>query len=145
MTSSNAGLLALLHRANQVATEQFAAALGEGNLTPRQVQVLSALEAHEGASQTRIVDLTGVDRSTLADIMRRLQKNKLIERRRSKADARAYVLKLSETGRKALAQGKPALDEVERSMLAPLSAAARAELLTMLARIVQSDKREGQS
>lgn len=145
MTASQAGLLALLHRANQIATEKFAAALGDSELTPRQVQVLSAIEAHEGASQTRIVELTGVDRSTLADIMRRLQKHKLIERRRSKADARAYVLKLSDTGRKALARGRPAIGDVEKHMLSVLPAAGRGELLAMLAKIVQADDQDGQS
>jgi hypothetical protein len=75
---------------------------------------LVVIEANEGSSQTKIVELTGVDRSTLADMIKRLQKNKLIELRRSKEDARAYVVKLSEGGKQALAIGKPALATVEK-------------------------------
>ena len=82
MSTTHQGLLALLHRANQIATERFSDALGDSDMTARQVQVLAAIEANEGASQTAIVNLTGIDRSTLADIMRRLSKHKLIARRR---------------------------------------------------------------
>jgi DNA-binding MarR family transcriptional regulator len=129
----SATLLSLLHRANQIATESFSSAMGDSDLTPRQVQVLAAIEANEGSSQTKIVELTGVDRSTLADIIRRLQKNKLIERRRSKVDARAYVVKLSEGGKQALAIGKPALAAVEKGLL---PAKSRAELAALLEKIV---------
>jgi DNA-binding MarR family transcriptional regulator len=129
----SASLLSLLHRANQIATERFASVMGDSDLTPRQIQVLAAIEANEGLSQTKIVELTGVDRSTLADIIKRLLKNKLVERRRSKEDARAYVVKLSAGGRQALAIGKPALATVEKGLLPTKS---RAELTALLEKII---------
>ena len=131
-------LLALLHRANQIGTEGFAAAQGDSHITARQVQVLAAIETNEGSSQTKIVEITGVDRSTLADIARRLLKNRLIERRRSKDDARAYVLKLSEAGRQALANGKPALAAVEKNLLAALPAKDRSVLVDLLSKMVEA-------
>ena len=130
--------LALLHRANQIGTESFVSAQGDSDITARQVQVLAAIEANEGSSQTAIVEITGVDRSTLADIVRRLQKNRLIERRRSKEDARAYVLKLSEAGREALASGKPALAAVEKNLLAALPAKDRSVLVDLLCKMVEA-------
>ncbi len=139
------GLLALLHRANQIATESFAAALGESGITARQVQVLAAIEANEGSSQTQIVEVTGVDRSTLADIVRRLQKNRLIERRRSKDDARAYVLKLTDAGRQALASGKPALAAVEKDLLTALPAKDRSILLDLLGTAVEAHEARGRA
>ena len=139
------GLVALLHRANQIATESFAAALIDSQITARQVQVLAAIEANEGASQTTIVEVTGVDRSTLADIVRRLLKNRLIERRRSKKDARAYVLKLSEAGRQALASGKPALAAVEKGLLSALSAKDRSVLLDLLGKMVVAHENRGRT
>ena len=136
MSASHQGFLTLLHRANQIATERFTAAIVDGDTTARQIQVLAAIEANEGLSQTRIVAETGIDRSTLADIVRRLQKRKLIERRRSKDDARAYVVKLTEAGRSELATGKPALGSVEKELLAALPVKQRAELLVMLRTVV---------
>jgi DNA-binding MarR family transcriptional regulator len=45
----------------------------DGDLTPRQLAVLVTVANNEGLSQTGLVDRTGIDRSTLADIVRRLQ------------------------------------------------------------------------
>ena len=134
----SASLISLLHRANQIATESFSSAVGDTAITARQVQVLAAIDATDGPSQTTLVNMTGVDRSTLADIVRRLQKNKLIERRRSKVDARAYVVKLTEAGKQALASGMPALFSVEKSLLANLPAKERSDLLAMLAKMVEA-------
>lgn len=137
MATSRPGLLALLHRANQIATDQFSVALGKGTITARQVQVLAAIEANEGASQTRIVELTGIDRSTLADMIRRLQKNRLIERRRSKVDARAYVLKLTDSGARTLNSSKPAMTSAEQRLLASLSNKGQSDLMNLLEKVVE--------
>ena len=138
MSASQQDFQALLHRANQITTERFADAIGDSEMTARQVQVLQAIEENEGLSQTKIVNLTGIDRSTLADIIRRLSKRKLIERRRTKEDARAYAVKLTDAGRRELASGKPALRTVEKNLLAPLSEKQRADLLALLAQVVAS-------
>ena len=85
----------LLHRANQVAAERFAKAIGDTDVTPRQVAVLGIVATNEGVSQTGIVEASGIDRSTLADIVRRLVKRGLLARRRSKQDTRAYNVTLT--------------------------------------------------
>jgi DNA-binding MarR family transcriptional regulator len=64
----------LLHRASQAVEEIFQAAGGDSDLTPRQLAVLATVAGNEGLSQTDIVNLTGIDRSTLADIVKRLSK-----------------------------------------------------------------------
>ena len=89
----------MLHRASQAADELFASETSGADLTPRQFAVLAALEVLESASQTQIVDATGIDRSTLADIVKRLVKRGLLNRRRSRSDARAYVVRLTPEGR----------------------------------------------
>ena len=92
----------LLHRAGQCAEDIFHAEIKEADLTPRQLAVLITVAGNEGGSQTAIVERTGVDRSTLADIVRRLQKKGLLQRRRTKEDARAYAVKLTDAGRRVL-------------------------------------------
>src|SRR5262245_8283548 len=61
----------LLHRAGQCASDIFQGEMATGDLTPRQYAVLVAVSQNEGLSQTHLVEKTGVDRSTLADIVRR--------------------------------------------------------------------------
>ncbi len=134
--SSQQDFLALLHRANQIANEMFSSEVGFANVTARQIHVLAAIEANEGGSQSVLTTATSIDRSTLSDIVKRLQKNKLIERRRSKSDARAYVVRLTAAGRQVLSSGKPALISVENTLLARLTKKQRANLLSWLEVVV---------
>ena len=85
--TSDTGLLALLHRSNQIGEKQFVESLGRSKVTARQYQVLALVAENKGASQTKIVGMSGIDRSTLADIVKRLVEGKLIARRRVKSDS----------------------------------------------------------
>ena len=62
----------LLHRALQRALDIYAEAFGEGGITQRQFAVLAAADEHAGATQADLVRITGIDRSTLADMVRRM-------------------------------------------------------------------------
>jgi DNA-binding MarR family transcriptional regulator len=141
--SSKPSLLSLLHRANQLAEERFTSAVGETQVTARQLQVLAAIDAMPGASQVDLTDTTSIDRSTMADMIRRLLLRKLVQRRRSKQDARAYTISLTNLGDAALANGAPVLDSIEQSLLAVLSVQQRAEFQTMLAKIIAGGRPQG--
>lgn len=128
------GLLSLLHRAQQKGAEQFAAACPAGT-TPRQIDVIAAAARLPGASQTALVQATGIDRSTMADIVRRLVTRGWLRRRRSRTDARAYVLAVTPEGQTLLDEALPILAGVEGSLLASLPLAERQAFLTALERI----------
>lgn len=130
--SFETSLLHLLHRAVQGANEIFAAGKESSSLTPRQYIVLAALAEHEGVSQTDIVARSGIDRSTLADIMRRLLKQGLLQRRRSKRDSRAYVVTLTVSGRSAFAQANVRARAVDQQLLGLVAPRARGELVRAL-------------
>lgn len=72
----------LLHRAGQCADEVFSICLADSSMTPRQYAVLKAVEVSVDPSQTTLVDITGIDRSTTADIVRRLVERGYVQRRR---------------------------------------------------------------
>lgn len=129
--------LHLLHRAGQCAAEVFQAELGGGDLTPRQFAVLVTVSQNEGLSQTHLVDRTGIDRSTLADIVRRMLKKGLIQRRRTKDDARAYAVKLTEEGWRVLKSAEPLSRKVDDRILSALSVGQRDKFLQDLNSIVQ--------
>jgi DNA-binding MarR family transcriptional regulator len=126
----------MLHRASQAADELIASETTGADLTPRQFAVLAALEVLESASQTQIVDATGIDRSTLADIVKRLVKRGLLNRRRSRSDARAYVVRMTIEGRAVLLATKPAAQRVEERLLQQLPDARRDDLLAALEAII---------
>jgi DNA-binding MarR family transcriptional regulator len=96
---------------------------------------------NEGLSQTGLVGLTGIDRSTLADVVQRLQRKGLLHRRRTKEDARAYSVKLTDAGRRVLATAAPLTTRVDRRILDALPANRREEFMDALATIVSSLER----
>lgn len=128
----------LLHRAGQCAAEIFQSEMGGGDLTPRQYAVLVTVSQNEGLSQTQLVERTGIDRSTLADIVRRMLKKGLLQRRRTKEDARAYAVKLTEEGWRALKAADPIAKRVDDKVLATLPSQQRDRFLTDLNSIVQT-------
>ena len=67
----------LLHRAQQFAAERFAKSMAGAKLTQRQFAVLHATAKKEGLTQTDLVKATGIDRSTLAELVARMVKNGL--------------------------------------------------------------------
>ncbi len=95
----------LLHRVLQLALDFHAEASGPAGLTQRQYTVLAAAGAADGVSQSDLVRATGIDRSTLADLVARMIAKGLLERERSATDARANTVRLSGTGKAALAEG----------------------------------------
>lgn len=128
-------LLHLLHRSSQVAADLFAAAEGADGLTPRQYVVLAAFAEHDGISQTTVIARSGVDRSTIAGIVKRLTRDGFLRRRRSAADGRAYVVTITPAGRQHLSRAQRSAQHVNRTMLAKLDKSDGEHLLRCLTSI----------
>jgi DNA-binding MarR family transcriptional regulator len=122
----------LLHRALQRALDIYAEVFGEGAITQRQYAVLAAAEDREGATQADLVRITGIDRSTLADMARRMIGKGLLERERSNVDARANAVRLTEAGREALAEARPKMAIADARVLKLISGHGRRETFVAL-------------
>jgi DNA-binding MarR family transcriptional regulator len=129
----NSSVTHLLHRALQLALDFHAAAAGDASLTQRQFTVLSAAGTADGLTQNDLVRATGIDRSTLADLVARLLAKGLLQRERSATDARANSVRLSDAGREALGSGAGAAADADERLLALLSPKKRETFLKTLA------------
>ena len=143
MTSKNYDLNSsashLLHRAQQMAATKAADALSRAGVTLRQFSVLSAISLEEGISQSKLVSMTGIDRSTLADMAARMEAAKLIKRVQSKTDARAKSLTLMAAGRKALEKATPGVLQADESLLEALAATRRGTFLKTLSTLTEEN------
>lgn len=128
----------LLHRALQLALDLYAEEMGDARVTQRQYAVLAAVEAHEGLTQTDLVRITGIDRSTLADMAARMIAKGLLERQRSASDARANAVSLTLAGRDALAVVKPRMVAADARLLRLLSASKREALTGALRDLIRA-------
>jgi DNA-binding MarR family transcriptional regulator len=126
----------LLHRACQCAGDIFQREIDERELTPRQYAILLTVSQNEGLSQTQLVEKTGIDRSTLADVVRRMLKKGLLQRRRTREDARAYAVKLTEEGWRVLEAADPLAKRVDERVLAVLPGPERERFVRDLNAIV---------
>ncbi len=135
--AASASALHLLHRAGQCADELFAVSIGDSALPPRQYAVLRAVDGNDEPSQTTLVEMTGIARSTLADIVRRLVEKGLLSRKRTRRDARMYAVRLTEKGQAALRRAEPVARSTDERLLSAIPQREREVFLDALNRIVQ--------
>ncbi len=107
----------LLHRALQRALDIYAETAGPTAVTQRQFAVLSAVYAREGLTQADLVRSTGIDRSTLAELVARMMGKGLIARERSNEDGRANTVTLTEKGKLALVEAEPRTQAADEAIL----------------------------
>jgi DNA-binding MarR family transcriptional regulator len=132
----------LLHRALQHALDIYVEAAGAGAPTQRQFAVLAAVAANEGLTQTALVRATGIDRSTLAELVARMIVKGLLARERSAADARANTVRLTEAGRAALEAAAPKVAEADARILGLLPEKDRDRFLSVLAAMSEAAEHE---
>lgn len=122
----------LLRRCNQYFGDLFAQESGDRYLTKQQYLLLAALDQNERASQTALVEITGIDRSTLAEMIRRMLARGLLSRSRTQADARANEITITQAGRRTLRGARLAAERAERGLLDPLPPAERSRFVKSL-------------
>lgn len=135
----------LAHRAGQIMDEARNRVLAPFGLTPRQYLLLQCFAAADGISQTDAVDATGVDRSTLADVTRRLLGNGFIRRKRTRHDARRYEIRVTEHGMSVLEKAKPLIAAADAAVLGGLSDIEQTRLSLMLEKIAAPPARNGKA
>ncbi len=125
----------LMRRCHQFYGDLYSRESGAQDLTKQQYFVLLALEHQEGISQTALVETTGIDRSTLAEMVRRMLERGLISRERVKDDQRANAVAITPSGRKALRGARLAAGRAEKAFLEVLPASERTRFVKALAAI----------
>ncbi len=122
----------LLHRALQRALDIYAETAGPTAVTQRQYAVLSAVSAREGLTQADLVRATGIDRSTLAELVARMIGKGLIDRERSNEDGRANTVRLTDKGRTSLQEAEPRAQAADDAVLKMIPSGKRGGFLAAL-------------
>ena len=126
----------MLRRAHQIAVSVFLAETAELGVTTTQYGVLFLLRQRGGLDQASVARLLGLDRSTTALVVRKLETRGLVGRSIDASDRRRHSLVLTEEGLDVLEQlGEPAKRSREK-LLEPLDAAEQASLLALLDKLI---------
>jgi DNA-binding MarR family transcriptional regulator len=125
----------MLSSTGHAVAKRFVAVMAPFELEPREFALLRRLALIEGATQQALADKLGIPASRMVALIDGMEQGDLIERRQSPSDRRARALYLTTTGRQLLERASKAAAEYEQHLTQDLSAAERAELLSMLDRV----------
>jgi DNA-binding transcriptional regulator PaaX len=87
-----------------------------------------------------LVRATGIDRSTLADMVARMISKGLLARERSVADARANIVRLTDFGRAAMEAAAPRVDAADQRLLDLLGAKKRQAFMDALRKLAKASE-----
>jgi DNA-binding MarR family transcriptional regulator len=126
----------LFRRMQQIAVAIFVEECKACDLTPVQYAALVAIQTHPGIDATRLSAVIAFDRSTLGNVIERLETKLYIERKPSREDRRIKLLYLTKAGAALLRDVMPSVDRAQARMLQPLKPADRKTLLALLTQLV---------
>jgi len=126
----------LFRRMQQIAVAIFMEECRSFDLTPVQYAALIAIHTHPGIDATRLSAVIAFDRSTLGNVIERLEAKKLIERKPSAQDKRVKLLHLTKAGATLLRDITSSVDRAQARMLQPLRPADRKALMALLSQLV---------
>jgi len=126
----------LFRRMQQIAVAIFVKECKAYDLTPVQYAALVAIHTHPGIDATRLSAVIAFDRSTLGNVIERLEAKRYVERRPAREDRRVKLLYLTRSGATLLRNIMPSVDRAQARMLQPLKSADRKVLMALLSQLV---------
>jgi DNA-binding MarR family transcriptional regulator len=133
----------LIRRLNQISMAIFAAQCAASGLTSVQYAALAAIGQNPGVDATRLSSLIAFDRSTLGDVLERLEGKGWILRGPSAADKRLKILRISDAGAEILKNVEADVGRVQERLMAPLEVADRGEMMRLLTELVRRHEDAG--
>ena len=128
----------LVRRAQQLHAALWLREVGS-DITSVQFGVLNVLGLHPDIDQRTVGEHLGLDRSTIADLVARLETRGYLRRVRDASDRRRNLLSLSDHGRAELGRLLPGALRVNEHLTAGLSDAEHAELRRLLGLLLAGD------
>lgn len=122
----------LIRRVKQISTALFIEECAAFGLTSVQFAALHSIDLNPGVDATRLSALIAFDRSTIGDVLDRMEHKGWIRRTSAPGDRRIKLIELSLKGRTLLRQVGPAVQRVQERILAPLAPADRGSFIRIL-------------
>jgi DNA-binding MarR family transcriptional regulator len=127
----------LIRRAQQIAVAIFMEECAAFDLTPVQYAAMVVIDEQAGIDATRLSAQIAFDRSTLGNVLERLEAHGFVVRYSSPEDKRVKLLKLTAEGRSVVRRAEAAVRRAQERMLAPLAAKDQKALLELLGQLVE--------
>lgn len=129
----------LVRRLNQIHYALFFEECKTQNVTPVQYGILTALSLSPWMDQTELGMQLGLDRTTTADVVKRLQDRGVIERRVNPADKRSRQARVTAEGLRIMGQLQTGMARAQQRLLEPLSPRNREVFMKLLSTLVDAN------
>jgi DNA-binding MarR family transcriptional regulator len=117
---------------------RYEAAVAKVGLSVNGLKVLIVLHDEGSTTQTQLVQLMGIDKSTMVSIVDELEDSGFVERRRAKDDRRTVPIHVTAEGEIAADKAAKITDNSNSAVFAGFTAAERSEFTEYLARIADT-------
>lgn len=126
----------LIRRCHQISVGTFQDLCGDFDLTSIQFAVIWGIAQRPGVDQVQLSGVVGIDRTTIGNVLLRLEKRGIVSRAADDQDRRVKRLTLTDAGKKLLADAMPAVRAVQDQLLAPLKKQEREDFIRLLGKVV---------
>lgn len=128
----------LVRRLHQIGDALFFEECQTKNITPVQFGVLTALSMNPWLDQKAIGHELALDRTTTAEVLKRLEEKGLIERRVNPDDRRSRLSVITKQGLKVMRALQESMQRAQDRLIEPLSQAERESFMKLVTQIVQT-------
>ncbi|MDB5592093.1 MarR family transcriptional regulator [Enterovirga sp.] len=135
----------LIRRLHQIQYALFLEECAGYEITPVQYGLLTALATNPDIDQNTLGRELGIDRTNVADVLKRLEGRGLIERRRSTQDRRMMLARLTPAGEEMTRAMYGPMQRAQLRFLDPLPPDERSKLIAMLMRLVDANNHLGRT
>jgi DNA-binding MarR family transcriptional regulator len=135
----------LIRRLHQIHSAIFLEECAAFGITPVQYGLLTVLATNPNADQVALAYALGIDRTNVADVLRRLERRGLISRVPSRRDRRMVLARLTEEGERLVEAMHPAMAHAQDKLLDVLNRRDRDLFVLTLMRLVESNNRRGRA
>lgn len=135
----------LIRRLHQLHYALFFEELAGSDITPVQYGLMTILSTNPDADQIAIANSLGIDRTNVADVLRRLSDAGLVERRRSEKDRRAVISCLTAQGEDVLRQLYPGMLRAQERLLECLEPDERDAFVATLVKLLEANNKFGRA
>lgn len=129
----------LLHRSARILRGLMSEALTDLELSFHEYVVLRMIEMDFVGTQQEVGRLNGIDRTSMVDLMDRLEVRGFVTRSRDENDRRKHKMALTPKGKKVLAHAKRLVGKAHKKFLSPLEEGQAELFKSFLKTIITAD------
>ncbi len=133
----------LIRRLHQIHLALFLDECKASRLTPVQYGLLTALSLRGELDQISLAEELGLDRTTAAEVLGRLEARGLVSRKANPRDRRAKLARITKRGRALTASMFHSMQRAQDRLCAPLTQKERDVFMATLVRLIEANNGYG--